>query len=195
MVREAGGIEAHMRAEPRAILPTQHALARFQLSLRGMNPGIVEDDVLTPDLTLPIQFRDIWHGARFASPETILAVSVLGQAANDLQTYRFARRRRNQRLYSEAYNWVASDDRSWPYAFVNLCEALRLSTESVRARLLADALPAAQTHFRSAARATSRAPSDRSTAMVFRLSRPANVKPMKIVGRATGRGRRRATAS
>src|SRR5262245_24898552 len=162
---------------------------------RGMNPGIVEDDVLTPELMLPMQFRDTWHGTRFASPETILAVSVLGQAANDLQTYRFARRRRNQRLYSEAYNWVASNDRSWPYAFVNLCETLRLSTESVRARLLGDSPSAVQTQFRSAARAMSRAPSDRSTALVFRLSRPANIKQMKIVRRGTGRGRRRAAAS
>ena len=156
-----------------------------------MNSRIAEDDVLAPELMLPIQFRDLWHGARFASPETILAVNVLGQAANDLQSYRFARRRRNQRLYSEAYNWVESDDRSWAYSFVNLCEALRLSTESVRARLLGDA-PAAQAEVRSV-RGTARAPSDRSTALVFRLSRPANVKTMKIL-RGVGRGRRRATA-
>jgi hypothetical protein len=124
----------------------------------------------------------------------ILAVSVLGQAANDLQNFRFARRRRQQRLYREAYDWIASSDRSWPYAFPNLCDALRLSTESVRAKLLGDAPSVAPAGFRGAPRATSRATGDRATAMVFRLSRPANVKPMKIARPARGRGRRRAAS-
>ena len=36
----------------------------------------------------------------------------------------------------EAYKWVASGDRSWPYSFVNLCEALKLSPEYLRAGML-----------------------------------------------------------
>jgi hypothetical protein len=160
-----------------------------------MNLGIAHEDVIAPELTLPVQFRDMWHGPRAASPEMILAVSVLGQAANDLQNFRFARRRRRQRLYMEAYNWVASSDRSWPYAFLNLCDALRLSTESVRARLLGGAPSVAPAQFRGAARATSRATSDRATAMVFRLSRPANVKSMHVArpSRSREAGRRYAS--
>jgi hypothetical protein len=145
-----------------------------------MNVGIPHEEAIAPELTLPVQFRDIWHGARAASPEMILAVSVLGQAANDLQSFRFARRRRQQQLYREAYDWVASSDRSWPYAFPNLCDALRLSTESARAQLLGDARLSRR--LGSAARPG-------ATAMVFRLGRPANVKPMKIARPARGRGR------
>lgn len=156
-----------------------------------MHRGIAHEEVIAPELTLPGQFRDMWHGPRAPSPEMVLAVSVLGQVVNDLRKFRFTRRRRRQRLYMEAYNWVASSDRSWPYAFLNLCDALRLSTEAVRAQLLGDAPPVAPAQFGGAARAMSRATSDRETAMVFRLSRPANVKSMKAARPSRGRGRPR----
>lgn len=148
-----------------------------------MDSGIAQEDLIAPELTLPVQFRDIWHGPGISSPEMILAVSVLGQAANDLRSFRFARQRRRQRLYVEAYGWVASNDRDWPYAFLNLCDALRLSVGRVRAQLLGDA-PAAP-------RATSRAAGDRETALVFWLRRPANTKSMMIARTPVGRGRTR----
>jgi len=108
-----------------------------------MEPGILLEDMLKPEATLPIQFHEIWHGNRPLTPERALIVVVLWQAAADLQKYRFALRRKQQRLYMEAYKWVASDDRSWPYSFVNLCEALKLSPEYLRAELLTYAgLPA-----------------------------------------------------
>jgi hypothetical protein len=65
-----------------------------------------------------------------------MVLAVLEQAFGDLEKYRFATRRRQQRLYMEAYKWVASDDREWPYSFVNLCESLNISPESVRQQLL-----------------------------------------------------------
>jgi hypothetical protein len=80
----------------------------------------------------------MWHGSRRSSPEHALAVAVLWQAAADMQKFRFARRRKQQRLYRKAYEWVASDERSWPYSFVNLCEALRLSPTYLRAELLGE---------------------------------------------------------
>ena len=156
-----------------------------------MNLGIAHEESIPPELTLPVQFRDIWHGARATSPETILAVSVLGQAANDLQSFRFARRRGRQRLYMEAYTWVASNDRSWPYSFLNLCDALRLSAGSARAQLRGDAPSVAPAQFRTAPRATSGATSERGTAKIFRLSRPANLKSMMIARPSVGRGRAR----
>jgi hypothetical protein len=41
----------------------------------------------------------------------------------------------------EAYLWVASEERSWPYSFVNLCEALNLDPELTRDRLLGEVAP------------------------------------------------------
>jgi hypothetical protein len=95
-------------------------------------------DSLDPELILPVQFHYLWCGARKASPERMLMLSMLWQAANDLAKNRGAQRPKRRRLYREAYRWVASNDRTWPYSFVNLCEALSLSPEALRAALLAE---------------------------------------------------------
>lgn len=101
-----------------------------------MHSPIAFEELLTPETTLPLQFAQIWHGARKTSPEWALATSVLGQAVRDLHKFRYARRRKRQRLYLDAYEWIASTDRSWPYSFVNICEALGLSPDFLRAELL-----------------------------------------------------------
>src|SRR5260221_900159 len=96
----------------------------------------VSDDILVPDAALPSQFDEIWHKTRAISPERALALAVMWEAVLDLDKYRFAVRRRQQRLYWEAYQWVTTNDRSWPFAFVNLCDALGLTVEPVRKQLL-----------------------------------------------------------
>jgi hypothetical protein len=101
----------------------------------------VSDDVLVPDTALPTQFDDIWHKTRAITPERALALAVMWEAVLDLGRYRFANRRRQQRLYWEAYEWVTSNDRSWPYSFANLCDAIGLSVEPVRLQLLGDLRP------------------------------------------------------
>lgn len=102
----------------------------------------VPDDILTPDFALPSQVNDIWHRSRAIRPERALALAVLEQAMEDLKKYRFAPRRRQQRLYMEAYRWVMSNDREWPYSFVCLCDQLGLEVEPLRRGLLGDAAPA-----------------------------------------------------
>jgi hypothetical protein len=101
-----------------------------------MEPGIFLDELLKPEATLPEQFQEMWHGGRPITPERALVMVVLWQAASDLQKFRFAKSRKQQRLYMEAYKWVASDDRSWPYSFVNLCDALKLSPDYLRGGML-----------------------------------------------------------
>jgi hypothetical protein len=97
---------------------------------------IAHEDILTPEAALPIQFHAIWSQSRAITPERALALAVLEQARLDLQKYRYARRRRQQRLYRDAYEWVAADDISWPFSFVNICGGLSLSPEALRAQLL-----------------------------------------------------------
>jgi hypothetical protein len=103
----------------------------------------VSDDILVPEAALPAQFDDIWHKSRAITPERALALAVLWEAVLDLDKHRFAKRRRQQRLFWEAYDWVTSDDRAWPFSFVNLCDTLNLSVEPVRAQLLANRTPVA----------------------------------------------------
>jgi hypothetical protein len=65
-------------------------------------------------------------------PEAILPV----QFYDDLRHHRNARRPKGWRLYRDAYRWVASNDRRWPYSFLNVCDVLGLSPGRLRAALL-----------------------------------------------------------
>ena len=96
----------------------------------------VSDEILVPMAIPPVQFHDIWSHSRAISPERELALAVMEQALNDLATHRFATRRRAQRLYWEAYDWISADDREWPFSFVNLCSVLGLEVDVTRHRLL-----------------------------------------------------------
>lgn len=97
-------------------------------------PGFAEEFLPLTSL-MPVQFRDLWVGST-DSPERQLAASVIAVAAHDLRTNRYARRGPRQRLYVRAYQWLTSEDREWPYSFVNLCELLKLSPAAVREHLL-----------------------------------------------------------
>lgn len=108
----------------------------------NMSSVIITEDLLAPEPALPAQFHEIWHRTRFVRSERALVLSMLWQAIADLQKFRFAPRRRQQRLYMDAYRWVESGDVTWPYSFVNLCEVLNLPAELLRDQLLSLSTPA-----------------------------------------------------
>ncbi len=93
----------------------------FGVASRPLKP----EDLLTPELTMPVQFQRVWHEAATTTPERSLAIRVLCQAAEGVGRFRYACKVRHQRLYVDASSWFASADRSWPYSFLNLCDALR----------------------------------------------------------------------
>jgi len=111
-----------------------------------MNPtmwsGVLREDSLSPEHVLPVQFQDSLRRKKAISPEVALVIAILERAMLDLREHRYARRRREQRLYMNAYAWVASEDRRWPYSYRNLCETLGMDPLAVQARLLGDAVPA-----------------------------------------------------
>ena len=98
--------------------------------------GVLPEELLIPEPALPAQFHIIWHRSRAISPERALVLAVLWQAVADLQKYRFATRRQQQRLYWQAFEWVDSRDHTWPYSFINLCDLLNLNPDSLRKELL-----------------------------------------------------------
>jgi hypothetical protein len=67
-----------------------------------------------------------------------LADGVLKQAAQDLRRFHGAVSAIERELYLDAYRWVISDDFSWPFSFLNVCELLNLSPEDVRQELVSD---------------------------------------------------------
>jgi len=68
-----------------------------------------------------------------------LAVGVLKQAAQDLRRFHGATSAIERELYLDAYRWVISDDCSWPFSFLNVCQLLNRAPESLRQELLTDA--------------------------------------------------------
>jgi hypothetical protein len=74
--------------------------------------------------------------AREPNPEAVLAAAVLKLAFEDLQKHRGATETRRRRAFREAYVWVTSNERRWPFSFLNVCDLLDLSPASLRSRLL-----------------------------------------------------------
>jgi hypothetical protein len=68
-----------------------------------------------------------------------LASGILEQAAQDLRRFHRATSAIERELYLDAYGWVISDDCSWPFSFLNICQLLKLSPEILRQDLLGDA--------------------------------------------------------
>jgi hypothetical protein len=91
---------------------------------------------LAPEPALPSQFHDVWHRTHRIAPEPRLALAVLQLAVVDLLKYRTAEDEHERRLYRKAHLWITSSDREWPYSYVNLCEAIRISPGHLRERVL-----------------------------------------------------------
>jgi hypothetical protein len=67
-----------------------------------------------------------------------LAAGILKQAALDLRRFQDATSGVEREFYLDAYRWVISDDCSWPFSFLNVCQALNLAPETVREEVLGD---------------------------------------------------------
>src|SRR5260370_42239589 len=68
-----------------------------------------------------------------------LASGILKQAALDLRRFHGATSAFEREFYLDAHRWVISDDCSWPFSFLNVCQSLHLSPDAVRHELLGDA--------------------------------------------------------
>src|SRR6202795_502188 len=68
-----------------------------------------------------------------------LAAGVLKQAKQDLRRFHGATSAVERELYLDAYSWLTSDDCTWPFSFLNVCQLLNLAPESLRQELLSDA--------------------------------------------------------
>jgi hypothetical protein len=68
-------------------------------------------------------------------PARRLLFAVLEDAVHLFQTHATASRPHGRRLFVETERWIASDDTSWPFAFVRVCHELGLDAASLRAGL------------------------------------------------------------
>jgi hypothetical protein len=86
-----------------------------------------------------IQSDETAEALASSGPHLALAKGVLAQAKQDLRRFRGAPDLTGREIYKDAYSWLASNDFTWPYSFLNVCEVLGLSPEVQRVELLADA--------------------------------------------------------
>src|SRR3954466_11623305 len=61
-----------------------------------------------------------------------LAAGILKQAAQDLRRFHSAAGGIERELYLDAHTWVMSNDFSWPFSFLNVCQLLNLEPEALR---------------------------------------------------------------
>ena len=66
-------------------------------------------------------------------------VAILDDAIDVYRTQR-ARGRGGRRLLTETERWFASENRRWPFAFRNVCDALDIDAVALRRRLLRERL-------------------------------------------------------
>jgi hypothetical protein len=67
-----------------------------------------------------------------------LAAGVLKQAAQDLRRFHGRKSAVDRELYCDAYSWVMSDDHTWPFSFLNVCQLLNREPINLREELLGD---------------------------------------------------------
>ena len=61
-----------------------------------------------------------------------LSAGVLKQAEQDLRRFHDGASAIEREFYLDAYRWVMSDDYTWPFSFLTVCESLNLVAEDVR---------------------------------------------------------------
>jgi hypothetical protein len=89
-----------------------------------------------PDMLLPAQFfLNLKHRAQ-ADGQRRLMVAVLADAIECFQKYIGISDGRGRQLGTEAERWLLSDDGSWPFSFVNICEVLDIHPPFLRGGLL-----------------------------------------------------------
>jgi hypothetical protein len=75
---------------------------------------------------------------QFETSRKDLAAGILKQAGRDLQRFHGATSEIEREFYLDAHSWIMSDDCSWPFSFLNVCQALNLAPETVREEVLGD---------------------------------------------------------
>lgn len=65
-------------------------------------------------------------------PEHRLMIAMVRDAIRCIEKYRHARDFRGKRLFAQDCEWMLSNDNSWIYAFVRICETLDLEPDAVR---------------------------------------------------------------
>jgi hypothetical protein len=90
---------------------------------------------LQPDVILPTQFFQSLRSKSQFNGERRLMIAVLEDAVNCFMKQLHAIDPKARQLFLEAAEWISDDDRTWFFAFENVCDTLDLNPEYIRAGL------------------------------------------------------------
>ena len=88
------------------------------------------DDWTGADVILPAQLTE--QIPMLDEPERRLRLAVLEDAIRYVQRYRNTTDKRRRALYEDALDWFTSPDRSDPFSFENVCDALGFDPDYLR---------------------------------------------------------------
>ena len=104
--------------------------ARTKKTEGGSGSGLFE-----PDILLPNQYFAAFRRGRAVEGERRLMLAVLEDAVDSYRKYALARDPREQACFLEAREWIVSTDRSWLFAFENICDVLEMNADYLRSGL------------------------------------------------------------
>ena len=90
-------------------------------------PGLFE-----PDTLLPIQYFEAMRRKHLLEGEKRLILSVLEDAVECFMKCIDASSSKAQRLFRDADEWIALEDKHWVFSFDNVCEMLDINPEYLR---------------------------------------------------------------
>ena len=89
-------------------------------------------EIFQPDTLLPSQFFDRVRRRTEHEGERRLMIAVLEDAVETYRKQASAKESRGQQLFREAEEWIEDSDRSWLFAFENICDVLDINAEYLR---------------------------------------------------------------
>ena len=87
---------------------------------------------MQPDAILPAQFFQSLRSKGQFDGERRLMIAVLEDAVNCFMKQLHAIDPKARQLFLDAEEWITADDRTWFFAFENVCDTLDLDPEYVR---------------------------------------------------------------
>ena len=96
----------------------------------GSGAGLFE-----PDILLPNQYFAAFRRGRAVEGERRLMLAVLEDAVDSYRKYALAQDPHEQACFLEAREWFLSGDRSWLFAFENICDVLEMNADYLRSGL------------------------------------------------------------
>lgn len=122
--------------QDRCNLTSMQKLEVVSYAMKSPPQEVDATSLLHVDALAPQQYRQVMRGKRCREPELELMLAVLKDAIGCIQRRPSTRDKRTTRRYLEARQWFMEEHSDWPFSFANICGAVGLSPQYLRAGLL-----------------------------------------------------------